>query len=339
MKRRRLLAARGAHLVHSAPSTGVRDWSDLRIAVAAGIWLAAARPGDVIEVVSDDRAFDAVGDVAASLGIEFRRLSYRRIKEGSRTRPWRRKPGRRPRAPRARAAGAVAVVAVPADRPHRPVTVGTSIPARRRGTQPQGGHRGGRAGGVRGRPAPSHHAARPHPEPAQTTAPHDELVSVVRGLVEASPRRAVSIDSVANALKSRGFQRSPGSPRLVTRLRRIREIVVSQSGTITLADDAPPIESQPRLEVAPPVESKPTRMEEEPTAASAPIDEFDDEDSQPDFLTPPRPRDGAARGGRQPRGAAVHAAKPQPGRSSGRRRRRRRWRGGPRQPAAGQPQS
>jgi hypothetical protein len=77
----RLLAARGAHLIHSAPSTGVRDWSDLRIAVAAGIWLAAARPGDLIEIVSDDRAFDAVGDVAASLGIEFRRLSYRRLRE------------------------------------------------------------------------------------------------------------------------------------------------------------------------------------------------------------------------------------------------------------------
>jgi hypothetical protein len=46
----RLLAARGAHLVHSAPSTGVRDWSDLRIAVAAGIWLASARPGDMIEI-------------------------------------------------------------------------------------------------------------------------------------------------------------------------------------------------------------------------------------------------------------------------------------------------
>src|SRR5256885_11451346 len=29
----RLLARRGAQLVHSAPSTGVRDWSDLRIAV------------------------------------------------------------------------------------------------------------------------------------------------------------------------------------------------------------------------------------------------------------------------------------------------------------------
>jgi hypothetical protein len=75
----RLLAQRGAHLVHSAPSVGVSDWSDLRIAVAAGIWLAAARPGDLIEIVSDDRAFDAVGDVAASLGIEFRRVSYRRL--------------------------------------------------------------------------------------------------------------------------------------------------------------------------------------------------------------------------------------------------------------------
>src|SRR5712664_3915477 len=73
----RLLARHGAQLVHSAPSAGVKDWSDLRIAVSAGVWLAAARPGDVVEIVSDDRAFDAVGDVAAGLGITFRRLSYR----------------------------------------------------------------------------------------------------------------------------------------------------------------------------------------------------------------------------------------------------------------------
>jgi len=33
----RLLARHGAQLVHSAPSTGVRDWSDLRIAVSAGV--------------------------------------------------------------------------------------------------------------------------------------------------------------------------------------------------------------------------------------------------------------------------------------------------------------
>ena len=42
-----------------------------------GVWLAAARPGDTIEIVTDDQAFDAVGDVAASLGVHFRRLSYR----------------------------------------------------------------------------------------------------------------------------------------------------------------------------------------------------------------------------------------------------------------------
>src|SRR4030095_14064563 len=74
-----LLARRGAQLIHSAPSTGVRDWSDLRIAVSAGVWLAGAHPGDVIEIVSDDRAFDAVGDVATALGITFHRLTARTL--------------------------------------------------------------------------------------------------------------------------------------------------------------------------------------------------------------------------------------------------------------------
>ncbi|HXG04106.1 MAG TPA: hypothetical protein VNO23_11930, partial [Candidatus Binatia bacterium] len=75
----RLLARHGVQLVHSAPAAGVRDWSDLRIAVAAGVWLGGARPGDAIEIVSDDRAFDAVGDVAAMLGVNYRRLSYRAL--------------------------------------------------------------------------------------------------------------------------------------------------------------------------------------------------------------------------------------------------------------------
>src|SRR5262249_18288215 len=44
----RLLAQNGASLVHSAPSTGVRDWSDLRIAVAAGGWAARGPPGDTM---------------------------------------------------------------------------------------------------------------------------------------------------------------------------------------------------------------------------------------------------------------------------------------------------
>src|SRR5438445_510769 len=75
----RVLARHGAQLLHSAPSTGVRDWSDLRIAVSAGVWLAGARPGDVLEVVSDDRAFDAVGDVASALGITFHRRTARTL--------------------------------------------------------------------------------------------------------------------------------------------------------------------------------------------------------------------------------------------------------------------
>src|SRR5688500_20162616 len=75
----RLLARHGADLVHSAPSVGVRDWSDLRIAVASGVWLASARPDDGVEIVSDDRPFDPLGDVAGSLGGTFHRLSYRAL--------------------------------------------------------------------------------------------------------------------------------------------------------------------------------------------------------------------------------------------------------------------
>jgi hypothetical protein len=364
----RLLAARGAHLVHSAPSTGVRDWSDLRIAVAAGIWLGSARPGDVIEIVSDDRAFDAVGDVAASLGIEFRRLSYRRLKEdspetvvveeesrslttstsasGSRRR--RRRRGRGPGSPAPSPGGERRHVDSRAD--SRP----DSRADAREGSRPGApGHaRGGRASGGRGRPASSHAAARPQPEPSQTTAPHDELVSVVRGLVVAAPKRSVSIDTVANALKSRGFQRSPGSPRLVTRLRRIKELLVSPSGTITLAEDGtppasdPPADSKPGAGVAPTV-TRPTgetvevdeamaeRTEARPMAEATQTDEADD-DRQPDFLRWPdsEPEEPEIDGNRAAPGSAA-APSGAPARTGGRRRRRRRWRGGPRQPAQG----
>jgi hypothetical protein len=74
----RLLAHSGATLIHTAPKGGVKDWSDLRIAVEAGRWLGQARADDVLEIVSDDQAFDAVGDAAATSGIVFRRISARR---------------------------------------------------------------------------------------------------------------------------------------------------------------------------------------------------------------------------------------------------------------------
>ena len=206
----RLLARHGAELVHSAPSVGVRDWSDLRIAVAAGVWLAGARPGDGMEIVTDDQAFDAVGDVAASLGVAFRRLSYRALL-------------------------GIAAEEAPEERPSE----GRSRRRRR------GGRRGGRRDLPRERPrelpreppalllgaAEGNGAAEP---PEGHTAPHDEIIAVVRDLLAASSDGGVTIDALSNALKSRGFRRPPGSPRLITRLRRIKEVDVSRSGMIRL---------------------------------------------------------------------------------------------------------
>jgi hypothetical protein len=241
----RLLAQRGAQLVHSAPSTGVRDWSDLRIAVAAGAWLAAARPGDRIEVVSDDQAFDAIGDVAASLGLVYRRLSFRAI----------------------------------AGRPAAPVAA--SPPGARGGARGYRGRRGryGRRGpgaGAPARPAPVHHAAAsvtraPAPPPvaepesdADATphpAPAEDIRKTVEDLLASSPR-GVTLDAVSNALKAHGFRRPPGSPRLVTRLRHLRGIEVSRSGLVRLI--GPP----PAAAAPPPPASEPEPASEEVSAAA-----------------------------------------------------------------------
>ena len=220
----RLLARHGAQLVHSAPAVGVRDWSDLRIAVAAGVWLGAARPGDLLEIVSDDRAFDAVGDVASSLGISFRRLSYRGL----------------------------------TDQPRVAELLPEPVAASREGGS--GDRRGGRYRRGRGgrgrydRPAspPTVHAAPAAVEsPSEPhTAPHDELLGVARDLIYRAPARMVTLDSLANALKARGFSRPPGSPRLITRLRRIRELQINRAGHITLLDSESAAPLTPPAEAA-----------------------------------------------------------------------------------------
>ncbi len=191
----RLLARRGAHLVHSAPSTGVKDWSDLRIAVSAGVWLGSARPGDLIEIISDDRAFDAVGDVAALLGVEYRRLSYRGLTGLTST--------------------------------AEPIEPEAPAPREGHGRRGRRGRRRGRGGGGRpehhaGRPPapprapvhhappPAHEAARAPAEAAAHTAPLDELVEIVRELAERAPNGAVLIDTLARTLKERGLQPPAG---------------------------------------------------------------------------------------------------------------------------------
>jgi hypothetical protein len=165
---------------------------------------------------------------------------------------------------------------------------------------------------------------------------------VVRGLVEGAPKRSVSIDAVANALKSRGFQRSPGSPRLVTRLRRIKELLVSPSGTITLAEDGAPPASEPQVESEPRVETA-AQIVLKPRDEVVKIDEADeadevDDDRQPDFLRwresePELPEIDGNRASPAPGPGPRPGPSGPPARS--RRRRRRRWRGGPRQSAPG----
>jgi hypothetical protein len=158
----RLLARQGAELVHSAPNTGVRDWSDLRIAVDAGMWLGSAKPGDMLDVVSDDQAFDAIGDVAATLGVQFRRI------------------------------------------PTRNRRVATPPPVREHARRAETGQQ----------------------------ASHDDIIGTVRRLT--GGQGTVSLDALSNALKDAGFVRAPGSHRLITRLRRMKELRVSPDGLIRL---------------------------------------------------------------------------------------------------------
>jgi hypothetical protein len=240
----RLLAGHGAQLLHSAPAVGVKDWSDLRIAVAAGVWLGTARPGDVLEIISDDRAFDAVGDVATSLGITFRRLSYRRLTGVPMPAP-----------------------AAPAEEP------APQVDHEPRGDSRGGRRRRGRRGGRRHEGPPPQVIAPPAPvalsgaeEPH--SAPHDELLGVARELIQRASNRMTTLDALANALKARGFSRPPGSPRLITRLRRIRDLQINRSGQITLVDpgslSAPPAD-EPAVPEAPVAEALEAAEDDEPT--------------------------------------------------------------------------
>jgi hypothetical protein len=248
----RLLARHGAHLIHSAPSVGVRDWSDLRIAVGAGVWLASARAGDVLEIITSDRAFDAVGDVAASLGIEFRRLSHQGITGAAeacapvreaptasrsasyRGRSRRRGPWRDRAAPSAPApAASAAVISAPVEpsppREFEPVVIAPPPPPL------AAGH-------------PAEHTAQ--------TAPRDELIALVHDLMQRSPGRPLTLDTLANALKSRGFSRPPGSPRLITRLRRIKEIALSRTGVVTLVGSQDAVSAEEFGAVQPDVDAR-----------------------------------------------------------------------------------
>jgi hypothetical protein len=218
----RKLGSMGAQLVHSAPARGVRDWSDLWIAVAAGCWLGESAPGDILEIISNDRAFDAVGDAAAARGVIFRRIQHQR---GERK-------------------GEASADASEGDdeettkRPRR--TRGGRRRGRRRGPAPSATTQA-RTSSLSPAPAP----ARPAPAVAVAEEPHgasrDQIVGAVRTLTKDEPGRWVNIDILEKSLKAQGFSRPPGSPRLVTRLRQLKEVEVDANGRVRIALGTPTV--------------------------------------------------------------------------------------------------
>jgi len=243
----RLLAQRGARLLHTAPATGVKDWSDLSIAVAAGVWLGRAQPGDQIEIVSADRAFDAVADAAVNLGVKFRRLTYgpfsglaeaitraelaeggpRRSRRGGR----RRRGGTKPPAPWGQAA-------VPSA--EAPTRTARPLPA----VVPEVAATNGIDKDIQG-------------------ATPEQIIATIARLTAKAPERGVNLDLLINALKAEGFGRPPGSPRLVTRLRKMKDVEVSPTGMVRLVSLPPgPIPMELPVELA---------SEPSPASASAAI--------------------------------------------------------------------
>jgi hypothetical protein len=242
----RTLAGLGAQLIHSAPAVGVRDWSDLWIAVAAGRWLASATPGDLLDIVSDDRAFDAVGDAAAAAGVVFRRTSYRAIPGATAPppsaggRPRRRRRGGRGRTSPAVTAPSAATVAPPA--------------------------------------VPSVAAPSPHVSDDEAHAASHEQISAALARLAGGTTRWINLDALANALKAEGFVRPPGSPRLVTRLRKMKDVEVSPNGMVRLVSGSEP-SAEPESGTSPPKAARRPRRrggrgrrrkKEEPATTNAP---------------------------------------------------------------------
>jgi hypothetical protein len=289
----------------------VRDWSDLRIAVGAGVWLAGARPGDMIDIVSDDQAFDAVGDVASSLGVQYRRLSYRSLRGHV-------------------AAEITEPMPSSDDRSRRR---GRGGRGRRGGTARRQSDMAPRHADERPRhhePAPRHHAPAARHEPAPRveelesdvhahTAPHDELIDVVRDLMRGSPS-GVTLDQLANGLRERGFRRTSGSPRLITRLKRIKELEMTRTGLIRVLGEGESARHEPA-----PSAPRPPRAE---TGALEPAEDDDDvpadgePDGEGDADSDGAPVEGAAEG------TAEGGARRRRRRRGGRRRRGRRGGGG-----------
>jgi len=198
----RYLASIGAHLLHTAPTPGVRDWSDLRLAVDAGVWLGHSTAGDQLDIVSDDRAFDVVRDAAAERGVVFRRLKHR--------------------------GGVSPAREAPAAKPVRGGPR-SGAPSRR----PKAQHAAERAAEHR-TPTPAPQPPSPPPQPEPHGASREQILALIHEMSGTQPGRWLQLDAVGEALKAKGFARVPGSPRLVTRVRMLKEVEVNAKGQVRI---------------------------------------------------------------------------------------------------------
>ena len=111
------------------------------------------------------------------------------------------------------------------------------------------------------------------PEPESHGATRDQMVDVIERLTGGQAGRWVNLDILERALKAEGFSRPPGSPRLVTRLRHLKDVEVDSHGRVrvTVAEHAPAAHSAP--EPAPAADEAPApkrrRRRRKPTGESA----------------------------------------------------------------------
>ena len=61
------------------------------------------------------------------------------------------------------------------------------------------------------------------------------MIALINRLTDNQPGRWVNLDILEKALKSEGFARPPGSPRLVTRLRALKDVEIDSHGRVRLA--------------------------------------------------------------------------------------------------------
>jgi hypothetical protein len=67
----------------------------------------------------------------------------------------------------------------------------------------------------------------------------DQIIATIARLTARHPERGVNLDLLINALKAEGFGRPPGSPRLVTRLRKMKDVEVMPTGMVRLVNLPP----------------------------------------------------------------------------------------------------